>query len=180
MNIKNFDPKNTNLKVNDKYNYYDFNAENNSFLFLSAHRNNYFYNIDKKLNCNSENYEGYLLNDLFFSDKNIEIIQRQIILSVFNRTSKKFVIPYQNPKSLEIVMKYIFNEYAQNLPYKNKEQIIELNNKVTDEIVTSIINKVIYREYHYNEINSDNKVNDLPINSSNRSDTLLSTTNRFK
>ena len=58
--------------------------------------------------------------------------------------------------------------------------IIDTENKVTDEIVPSIINKVIYREYHYNEINSDNKVNDLPINSSNRSDTLLSTTNRFK
>ena len=35
----------------------------------------------KKLDSSNEDYEGYILSDLFFSTANVEIIQRQIVLN---------------------------------------------------------------------------------------------------
>ena len=79
----------------------DISVENNSFLLLNEHRNDYFNEFSKKLDSENNEHQGYILSDLFFSDANIEIIQRQVVLNVYKESERKFIIPFQNSKSIE-------------------------------------------------------------------------------
>lgn len=154
--------------------------ENNSFLLLSDNRKNYFKKFSDKLDSSNNDYQGYVLSDLFFSQGNIEIIQRQIVLSVFKKSNKKYLIPFQNSKSLEIVMKYIFNINAKHLPYNLTEQIRELNYYVSNEMTNMILNNIKSKQEYLREINAPPPVNDLPINvNSAGNKTLSSFTSTF-
>ena len=61
---------------------------NNPFLFLNSHRNNYFKKLKKNFSNKDDNYQGYILEENFFSDQNIDIIQKQIVMSIFNKSNK--------------------------------------------------------------------------------------------
>jgi hypothetical protein len=175
MNDNFFDIKNDSNHLVDH-----IDIENNSFLLLSDHRNDYFKKFSEKLEPSNEDHQGYILSDLFFSPANVEIIQRQIVLDVYKNSDKKYLIPFQNPKSLEIVMKYIFNENAKHLPFDVTEQIRELNQNVTDEISPMIINNINAKQEYLREINAPPPVNDLPINvNSAGNKTLSSYTSTF-
>ncbi len=63
------------------------------------------------------------LENTFFSDENISLINRQLILSVFKKSNGQIKISDQSKESLIIVMRYIFLEYARHLPYNITEQI---------------------------------------------------------
>ena len=140
------------------------NIENNSFLLLSAHRKKYFEEFSKKLDKNNKDYQGFILEELFFSESNIEIIQKQLVLSIFNKTNRKYLIPFQNYKSILTVMKFIFNDQAKHLPYDITDQIKELNLKVIQELTPMIIKNIDSKMKYLEDINSPPPINDLPIN----------------
>lgn len=140
------------------------NIENNSFLLLSAHRNKYFEEFSKKLDKDNKDYQGYILEELYFSESNIEIIQKQLVLSIFNKTNRKYLIPFQNYKSILTVMKFIFNDQAKHLPYDITDQIKELNLKVIKELTPMIIKNIDSKMKYLDDINSPPPVNDLPLN----------------
>ena len=142
----------------------DTNIENNSFLLLSAHRNKYFEEFSKKLDKDNKNYQGFILEDLFFSESNIEIVQKQLVLSIYKNTNRKYLIPFQNYKSILTVMKFIFNDQAKHLPYDITIQIKELNTKVVQELTPMIIKNIDSKLKYLDDINSPPPVNDLPIN----------------
>ena len=142
----------------------DTNIENNSFLLLSAHRNKYFEEFSKKLDKDNKNYQGFILEDLFFSESNIEIVQKQLVLSIFKQSNRKYLIPFQNYKSILTVMKFIFNDQAKHLPYDITIQIKELNTKVVQELTPMIIKNIDSKLKYLDDINSPPPVNDLPIN----------------
>tara|TARA_X000000950_G_scaffold275730_1_gene362540 strand:+ start:2335 stop:2862 length:528 start_codon:yes stop_codon:yes gene_type:complete len=155
-------------------------VENNSFLLFSDSRKNYFKNFSEKLDSKNDNFQGYILSNLFFSQSNIEIIQRQIVLNVFKKSDKKYLIPFQNQKSLEIIMKYIFNFNAKNLPFNITEQIRELNYYVSGEITPMILNNIKSKQEYLREIAAPPPVNDLPVNvNSAGNKTLSSFTSTF-
>ena len=140
------------------------NIEDNSFLLLSAHRNKYFEEFSKKLDKDNKNYQGFILEDLFFSESNIEIVQKQLVLSVYKTTNRKYLIPFQNYKSILTVMKFIFNDQAKHLPFNITEQIKELNLKVIQELTPMIIKNIDSKLKYLDDINSPPPVNDLPLN----------------
>lgn len=147
----------------------DFNnskidIENNSFLLLSSHRNDYFKEYSDRISSDNPDYQGYLLTDLFFSDANIEIIQRQLVLGVYNYSKKKYIIPFQNNNSITTVMKYMFNENAKHLPYNITIQIKELNDMVVNELQPMIIKNIEIKKKFLEDINNPPPINDLPIN----------------
>lgn len=146
------------------YIYMNTNIENNSFLLLSAHRNKYFEEFSKKLDKDNKNYQGFILEELFFSESNIEIIQKQLVLSIFNKTNRKYLIPFQNYKSILTVMKFIFNDQAKHLPYDITDQIKELNLKVIQELTPMIIKNIDSKMKYLEDINSPPPINDLPVN----------------
>ena len=142
----------------------DTNIENNSFLLLSAHRNKYFEEFSKKLDKDNKDYQGFILEELFFSESNIEIVQKQLVLSIYKNTNRKYLIPFQNYKSILTVMKFIFNDQAKHLPYNVTEQIKELNLKVVLELTPMIIKNINSKLKYLDDINSPPPINELPLN----------------
>ena len=97
----------------------------------------------RTLKCNNiKNISSNLLNENYFSLKNMEIIQNNIRYDVWNKTNKKYIIAQQSEIQLEIIMRSIYLQYSKNLPNNIKEQIEELNNLVVDESVPKIISNI--------------------------------------
>ena len=78
------------------------------------------------------------LNHLFFSKKNMEIIQNMIRFNVYQKSEKKHIIDRQSDIELEIVMRSIYLQHSPNLPNKITEQISYLNKLVSDWCVEEI------------------------------------------
>ena len=79
------------------------------------------------------------LNNIFFSKENIDIINKQLILRVWKNTNKQFRIGRQSENRLAIVMRWVWIQYARNLPFNYSEQISRLNCHVVDQILPNII-----------------------------------------
>jgi hypothetical protein len=107
------------------------------------------------------------LHDNYFSDANIEQINKQLIYEVYHKTKKKLLIGPQDPKQLKIVMKFVWNLYAKHLPYQIKQQIKELNCKVVSEIRDGVISNAMQKIDYLVEISTPRKILPLPINVNN-------------
>ncbi len=97
-------------------------------------RNQMIKNLTKTSECNITDVES-----LFFSDENIEIINKQLILAVYKRSKNQYKINFQDIDKIKIIMRYVYLEYSRNLPYDLAGQINELNCIVVGEIVPTII-----------------------------------------
>ena len=137
---------------------------NNPFLFLNNHRNDYFNKIKNSINEQNKDHQGYILQDIFFLDQNVQILQKQIIMEVYKLSNKKYLIKEQNREDINVIMKFIFNEYAQNLPFKIKEQIIELNNKVSNLISKEIVNNLESHQKYIRDSTTQPDLLDRPQN----------------
>ena len=74
------------------------------------------------------------------------------------------------------MMKYVFNEYAQHLPFKIKEQIRELNGKVIGIIVPSIMINLESYILYLEDSTTQPKQLELPINVSSSGNKILPST----
>jgi hypothetical protein len=111
----------------------------------------------------SECEQGNLENT-FFSDENIELINKQLILTVFKKTNGQYKIPNQSKQTLEIVMRYVFLEHARHLPYDIQGQIRELNCRIIGEILPGIVTQITQRIEYLKTINEPRKLIPLPTN----------------
>ena len=120
------------------------------------------------------------LENTFFSKDNIDLINKQLILSVYNKTNKQFLICSQKETDLLIVMRYVFIEYSRNLPYDIINQIKDLNCKVVSEILPVVISNFDQKIGYLKDISTQPIGPPLPINTNNLNRTLPSTANYFK
>ena len=104
------------------------------------------------------------LEDTFFSDENISLINKQLIMLIYKKSNGQIKISEQSKDSLIIVMRYIFLEYAKHLPYDIAGQIKELNCQVVGEVLPKIITETTQRIAYLDEINNPRKLIPLPIN----------------
>ena len=104
------------------------------------------------------------LEETFFSDENINLINKQLILSIYKKTNNQIKISPQSKQSLIIVMRYIYIEYSKHLPYNIAGQIRELNCRIISEIIPKIITETTQRITYLENINSTRKLIPLPIN----------------
>ena len=107
----------------------------------------------------------------FFSNDNMERIQRQIINNVYKQSQKQ--ISKQSYQELQIIMKSIYLQYSRNLPNNIEEQVLTLNKHVVDECVSIIIPNVIQYNKYITEITSPIPVPPRSINVSNKGDKSL-------
>ena len=114
------------------------------------------------------------LSRAFFSNDNVECIQRQIINNVYNQSQKQ--ISKQSYQELQIIMKSIYLQYSRNLSYDIKEQISVLNKYVVDECVSIIIPNVLQYNKYITEITGPLPVPPRSINVSNKGEKSLSGT----
>lgn len=137
-----------------------YEIEKAPFLFLENHPNNYTDTVRDKLYGNHEDIN--LLEQAFFSEQNIDIIQRQTILNIFKEIGWK--VSYQRKQSVLLVMKYIYNFYARNLPYQITDQIRDLNSKVVAEIVPRMITQIEQYFGYLRDSNRPLQFMERPIN----------------
>ena len=104
------------------------------------------------------------LEETFFSDENISLINKQLIMSIYKKTKGQIKINEQSNESLVIVLRYIYIQYAKHLPYNIAGQIKDLNCHVVGEILPKIITEVNQRITYLEEINNPRKMMPLPIN----------------
>jgi Family of unknown function (DUF5761) len=114
-----------------------------------------------KINVNEESK----LQEIFFSDENIDLINKQIVLSVWKKTNNEYKISFQNKDKLIVVMQYVFNENARHLPYNIKGQIRDLNCIVVGEILPSVITNFEQKLGYLRDIEKRGELPPLPLSS---------------
>lgn len=120
------------------------------------------------------------LNQLFFSKKNMDIIQNMIRYNVYLKSENKFVIDKQSDIELEIIMRSIYLQHSPNLPNKTKEQLEYLNGLVRDWCTEQILPEVNQYLGYLKEIEYMPVPIDLPLDvSSKGSRSLRSVTTTF-
>ena len=119
------------------------------------------------------------LETFFFSNENIYLINKQLIINVFKKTNGEFKISPQKNEDLIIVMRYTFIEYARHLPYDITNQIRELNSIVIGQILPNIITQITQRKEYLRVINEPRELLPLPISESMSSKLLPSITTTF-
>ena len=106
-----------------------------------------------------------ILKDIFFSDENIELINKQIVLTIWKRTNKKYRVAFQNKNNLLVIMQYVFLENAKYLPYDIKGQIRDLNCQVVGEILPNVITNFEQKLGYLRDIETRQPLVDLPKSS---------------
>jgi hypothetical protein len=96
----------------------------------------------------SGTWENNILSDLFFSAKNIQIIQNGLRAGVYELSNQQFVIAPQNIDTLKIIMRSIYLQYAEHLPDNFTQQIERLNKLVLDYAIPSVYGEAVgYTKY---------------------------------
>jgi hypothetical protein len=99
------------------------------------------------------NWEKNALSSAFFSKDNVKAIQNAIRKAVYDKSGpKKYVIDDQSADELTIIMRTMFLQYAQNLPYDIAGQVTDLNEKVLNWSVPHILSAVDHYNYYLNDI----------------------------
>ena len=102
-------------------------------------------------------YERNPVQDMFFSDKNIDLIQKLLAYHVYIQSGKNLKIGKQDELQLKIIMKSIYLQYSKNSCANVVQQVKELNAHLLDYAVANIItNAKQYTKYK-------NDVSTLPI-----------------
>ena len=102
----------------------------------------------------------------FFSNDNVEIIQRQIVDTVYAQSQKQ--IGKQSYQELQIIMKSIYLQYGRNLKDNIYEQVHTLNKYVIDECTRIIIPNVLQYNKYIDDITSPIPVMPRSQNVSNK------------
>jgi len=82
------------------------------------------------------------VSKLFFSIKNVVILQNGIRAGVYKISNGQYIIDEQNGDSLNIIMRAIYLQNATNMPDKVTKQIEDLNNIVIGYCVPRIYSEV--------------------------------------
>lgn len=83
-------------------------------------------------------WENTMLSQVFFSQKNIQILQNGIRAGVYKRSNGQYVIGPQDCDSLKIVMRSVFLQYSANKPFGIQEQVAELNKIVLQYCIQQV------------------------------------------
>lgn len=103
-----------------------------------------------------------ILSRLFFHPKNIEIVQKMIIMDVFRETNASYLIKPQNKSDLQVVMRSMFLQHARHSPDNITNQIRELNNLVVDDVVPNIITEILSYEGYLERVFGQRQILDRP------------------
>jgi len=94
------------------------------------------------------------LYDLFFSDKNMELLQYNIKNGVKNMSNNQYIINNQSKEQLKIIMNSIYVQHSRNINGNNDEIIHKLNTLVIQYSVPQVFNEIESNMKYKRDINS--------------------------
>ena len=93
-------------------------------------------------------FEYNTLQEIYFSNQNIALLQDLIIKNVYEQSNKKHMIGPQDDITLKIIMRSYYLQYSKNLNSHIKEQVKTLNDFVLDYSVREVLSNVaMYMSY---------------------------------
>ncbi len=99
------------------------------------------------------NWEVTPLAKAFFSRSNVQTLQNLIRKQVYDKSGpKKYVIDDQSVDELTIIMRTMYLQYAQNLPYDIPGQVGRLNELCANWAVPHIMSTIDHYNYYLNDI----------------------------
>lgn len=120
------------------------------------------------------------LNHLYFSRKNLDLIQDMIRYNVYEKSNRKYKIGRQSDVEVQVVMRSTYLQHSLNMDTKLKEQILYLNRLVVDWCVEKILPEVEQHVGYIQDISYMPMPIDLPKNLSQKGTrTLRSVTTTF-
>lgn len=142
MNNKSFQNNGrVNILYDENYNVYDL-----------------FKNNDRaQLNFQNEAIKGSHqkndINFIFFSRRNIDLLQEGIRYSIYVKSCKKYTIDRQSDEELKIIMRSIYLEHANPSPKDIFEEVRRLNTFVIDFCVPRILQEIHMYIFYKNDVN---------------------------
>ena len=107
-------------------------------------------------------YQPTPLGELFFSQENINRIQKMIKYEVFVRTNGKYKLEIdQNESDVLIVMRDIYITCGKNLPYKVIHQVKELNHRTIEKIIPDMISMIKQDDEYIKQL--DKPLDPIPL-----------------
>jgi len=148
------------------------------FLFLEDHPDQIFEKLQSKNNIaiknNNDNPNNIVdIKTLYFSSKNIDIIQKWLINEVKFKIG--ISIPPQNLAHIIPAMEAIYEKFGQDLPFDIKEQIHDLNALLVRKLTDIIIREIISRSNYLRDINTASYM-DNPMYSNSKGNRILPST----
>lgn len=166
----------------DKYKASDFIPQSNSNLYNEVNASNsnaykptnYYwsdYSQDQN-NWATENsiqksllkgvYQPTPLGELFFTQENINRIQKIIKYEVFVRTNGKYKLEVeQNESDLLVVMRDIYITCGKNMPYQLVRQVKELNHRTVEKIIPDMITMIKQDDAYIQQL--DKPIDPIPL-----------------
>lgn len=143
-------------------------VQKSPFLFLQDHPWDYFKPISNTLNnsksgqiCDEETFYT-----TFMSEMNRDYINSMIKKTVYNNSCDNYIVRDQKREHLEQIMKGLYNDYAQHLPFNQKEQFATLNKLVIDYCVKTILTEIDVRFKYMKDKFSPLEPLPAPVNTS--------------
>ena len=120
------------------------------------------YNIKTNVENSSENSTNIIsrnmnctdVSSIFFSDKNIELLQYGIRNKILNSTNGKYNIGKQSDIDLKIIMRSIYFQHGKNAPNNINAQVLDLNNRVIEWCVPEILSNIKQSEHYIMDIST--------------------------
>ena len=112
------------------------------------------------------------LSLVYFSKQNIEILQNAIKKGVYDKSNQQYIIGQQNCDELKIIMRSIYLQNSNNLPYNITNQVNKLNNLVLEYCIKQIYNEAVSYMKYKRDASTMYVVPNLPTNTSNKNNTL--------
>jgi|TARA_B110000444_G_scaffold212220_1_gene208419 hypothetical protein len=119
------------------------------------------------------NFEKNCVNDLFFSQQNIDALQIGLKNMVANKTNGKHIIHPQSVTELSIIMRSMYLEYGLNLETNIVEQVKDLNQKVLDFAVPRILVDLEQYEKYVQDASKVHVPMERSVNLSNKGNKIL-------
>ena len=106
-----------------------------------------------------------LLNQLYFSDKNIENVDKKLRYTIYNMSKGQFSLGPQDKNEIGIAMRSVYLRYCKNLPDHITEQIRELNELTVSLLAPKVLSNTKQYIKYLEDINESHmRVIDRPVN----------------
>lgn len=92
------------------------------------------------------------LNEVFFSNANIDKIQTDIREQVRLMSGGKYIIDRQSDEQVKIIMRSYYLMYGQNNPLQVAEELASLNSQVVGYAASKIYSEVDFHKFYLNDL----------------------------
>ena len=146
--------------------------QNTDFMPAIFESGNKFKQISKKYN----NHDTEILNKvkkIFYSDENVNNIQKMLKKNVYDKSNKKYIIKPQNKQDLFITMREFFNYSTIDYDRDISNQVYDLNKKIVDAITPDIILEIGLYKKKMNDLYHTPDPLEYPLNDSKKGNNPL-------